>query len=88
MKTNILLSVAAGLLSLAVVGCGGNGTTGNDMGGTHGGGGPDMMQPACVKNPMSDPDFLNSCPPAGVDKFDITPFYPALAPNGQLPTIP
>ena len=47
---------------------------------------PDMSF-VCVQNPVSNDDFLNSCAPASVDKVDIMPFYPALAPNGVLPPL-
>ncbi len=48
---------------------------------------PDMSF-VCVMNPMTNDDFLNSCAPASVAFVDITPFYPTLAPNGVLPSLP
>jgi hypothetical protein len=86
-----IVGLAAGLaLSLTVIGCGGNGN-GNGNGGSGGSGGgtggPDMAMFTCVKAPTSDPDFLNACPPSGVDKVLITPTFPTLAPNGKLPTL-
>ncbi|HEY1587672.1 MAG TPA: hypothetical protein VGH63_18365, partial [Polyangia bacterium] len=61
-------------------------------GGTGGGGGGGTanadMSFVCVQNPMTNDDFLNSCAPAGVDSVNIDPFYPTLAPGGQLPTLP
>jgi hypothetical protein len=99
-KIALCLAFAAGstLLVAAAVGCDSNGNTGGGggsggSGGSGGGGGgggggnPDMGF-QCVMNPMTDPDFLNSCAPASVQSVDITPFYPALAPNGQLPSLP
>ena len=81
------------------VGCGGSnnngGSGGGGGGGAAGGGGggggggttsPDMAF-VCVANPMSGDDFLNGCAPATVDKVDITPFYPTLAPGGVLPAL-
>lgn len=89
-----VVGLAAGLmLSLTVIGCGGNGGTGGGgSGGTGGGGGssgggPDMAMWTCVKTPTSDPDFLNGCAPSGVDTVTITPTFPTLAPNGKLPTL-
>jgi hypothetical protein len=104
MSKKIIVGLAGGLmLAIAsvttVVGCGGNGNNGGSGGGGGGGsagggggggggGSPDMAF-VCVQNPTSDPDFLNSCPPAGTDSVDITPFYPAnVMPDGTLPAIP
>ena len=68
-------------------GGGGGGTAGGGGGGGGGGMGNADMSFVCVPNPTSDPDFLNSCPPAGVAQVAIDPEFPTLAPNGQLPTI-
>jgi len=101
MRNKIIASLALGLVLAAsgaatVIGCGGSGNNGGSGGGggggTAGGGGgggggtPDMAF-VCVANPTSDPDFLNSCAPAGVDSVAIDPFFPAKAPNGTLPPI-
>ncbi len=100
MKKKIIASLALGLtIALSgvasTVGCGGDsnngGGGGGGGGGTAGGGGggggnPDMAF-VCVANPTSDPDFLNGCPPAGVDSVEITPEFPTLAPGGVLPPI-
>ena len=94
MTKKIIASLAIAL-AIAVsgvastVGCGGSGNNGGSGGGGGGGGGgssPDMAF-VCVQNPTSDPDFLNSCAPAGVDSVDIDPFFPTLAPGGTLPPI-
>jgi hypothetical protein len=77
----------------ASVGCDTNGNNGGgDM--AMGGGGEDMtmtpgadMSFVCVADPMMGDDFLNGCAPDSVQKVDITPFYPTLAPNGQLPPL-
>jgi hypothetical protein len=73
---------------------GGGGTAGGGGGGGGGGGAggggtssPDMGF-QCVTNPVSSSDFLNSCPEATVSNVDIEPFYPTLAPNGVLPSLP
>lgn len=93
------LVLAVFSLTSTVAGCGGNnnnggsggGGGGGSAGGGGGGGGGSMGTPdmafVCVQSPMSDPDYLNGCAPAGVDSVDITPFFPSLAPNGQLPPI-
>ncbi len=99
MSKKIIASLALGLMLAAsgaasVIGCsnkgsggsGGGGGGGSAGGGGGGGGGADMAF-VCVANPTSDPDFLNSCAPAGVDSVLIDPFFPAMAPNGNLPTI-
>lgn len=103
MKKNIIASLALGLVLAAsaagsIIGCGGSnnngGSGGGGGGGTagSGGGGGGMgnadMAFVCVQNPMTNDDFLNSCAPAGVDSVNIDPFYPSLAPNGQLPQLP
>src|SRR5262245_51539804 len=67
-------------------GGGGGGTAGGGGGGGGGTGGGDMSF-VCVPNPTTDPDFLNSCAPAGVAQVTIDPEFPALAPDGKLPTI-
>jgi hypothetical protein len=41
----------------------------------------------CVTTPVSSDDFLNSCAPASVDKVEIVPEFPTLAPAGVLPQI-
>jgi hypothetical protein len=48
---------------------------------------PDMSF-VCFDNPTTNDELLNSCAPATVDKVDIVPFFPTLAPNGQLPALP
>jgi hypothetical protein len=87
--------VAATAWMVSTVGCGdSNNNTGGGgadmaMGGGSdlaGGGGADMSF-VCIQNPMMGDDFFNSCAPASVQFVDITPFYPSLAPNGQLPPL-
>jgi hypothetical protein len=103
MTKKIILSLAVGLtlaLSAAVgtVGCGGSGNNGGSGGGGGGGaaggggggggGAGDVdMGFVCVASPMSGDDFLNGCAPATVDKVEITPTYPTLAPGGVLPAL-
>ena len=68
-------------------GSGGGGAAGGGGGGGGGGSGSPDMAFACVASPMMGDDFLNSCPPATVDKVEISPFYPTLAPGGVLPAL-
>lgn len=98
MSKNIIASLALGLVFAAsaagsIIGCGGgnNGGSGGTGGGGAGGGGGNGnadMSFVCAKNPTTNDEFLNSCAPAGVDSVNIDPFYPSLAPNGQLPALP
>ncbi len=94
MIKNLLLACAV----VVVAGCGDDANNNNDMGGGNNPdlsmsgnadltGNPDLL-PACVTNPMTTVDFLNSCHSASVDQVDITPFYPTLAPGGVLPALP
>lgn len=91
------LGSAALIASAALfVGCGDNGTTNNtfpdmamqqqtgDM--AHPGGNADMSFVCFSGTPTTDTDFLNACTTAASD--DVMPFYPTLAPNGQLPSLP
>jgi hypothetical protein len=93
----LVLAVSA-VTTVSTIGCGGDsnnggsgggggGGAGGGGGGTGGGGGDADMSFVCVPNPTSDPDFLNGCPPAGVDTFEINPTFPDKAPNGVLPAI-
>ena len=45
---------------------------------------PDMA-PACSMNPMTHVEIINAC--TNADSVDKMPFYPTLAPNGQLPPL-
>lgn len=44
------------------------------------------MTPGCVSNPITHTELLNACTTA--ESYDKQPFYPTLAPNGQLPSLP
>jgi hypothetical protein len=46
---------------------------------------PDL-EPACSQNPMTHLELINAC--TGADFVDKMPYYPTLAPNGQLPPLP
>jgi hypothetical protein len=87
-----LLRVVGAVGLLAIAGC--DDTTsvtgGPDMAMT--GGNPDMG-PAfqCVMDPKSGADFLNACTDTTVQTGDPNkdaPYYPSLAPNGQLQPLP
>ena len=87
----ILALVAALGLGALVAACGGDGGTNNngspDMAMTGGGG--DMAQPACSMNPMTNEELLNGCTTAQTgDANKDAPYFPSLAPNGQLPPLP
>lgn len=73
-------------IALATLAACGNGTKGggNDMGPS-----PDLAPPPCVMNPQTGVDILNACTDAQTgDPTKDYPYYPALAPNGQLPPLP
>ena len=43
----------------------------------------------CVASPTNNVEILNSCPPSGTNKVDVTPFYPTMGyANCMLPTAP
>jgi hypothetical protein len=46
---------------------------------------PDLSE-TCVTDPMTHLELINACTTA--DSVDKLPFYPTLAPNGQLPPLP
>src|SRR3954470_19765237 len=95
-KLALCVAFVAGtaVLTAMISGCDDNGSMNNGGGGSDmamggGGGGGDMAVPAfqCVMTPASNDDFLNSCAPASVDKVEIAPEFPTLAPKGQLPQL-
>lgn len=83
--------VAAFALATTVAACGDtttNTTTDMAMPGTDGGGG-DMAMETCVMNPMTPVELLNACTTAQTgDPAKDAPYYPSLAPNGNLPPLP
>src|SRR5690242_7157559 len=94
-KLALCVAFVAGtaILAASIGGCDDNGTMNNGGGGSDmamggGGGGNGDMAVAgfqCVTTPVSNNDFLNSCAPASVDKVEIVPEFPTLAPAGVLP---
>jgi hypothetical protein len=79
---------ALALATLAACGNGSNNNGSPDMAMTTGGG--DMTQAAtCVMNPMTSVELLNGCTTAQTgDTSKDAPYYPSLAPNGNLPPLP
>jgi hypothetical protein len=98
-KTLVLgfLSTALVASVVAFVGCGDSGTMNNnlvDMAMQQGqgdmamnnGNNPDMAFVCFSGTPMTNSDFLNACTSSASE--DVMPFWPTLAPNGQLPSLP
>jgi hypothetical protein len=89
--TTMHKTMLAFVAALALGACGGDDTTSNtggDMAMTGGGGG-DMAAPACSMNPMTNDELINACTSAQTgDPNKDAPYYPSLAPNGQLPPLP
>ena len=85
-----ILALGAALLLATLVACG-NGSNNNaspDMT-TAPGGGDDMAQPACGMNPMTYVELLNACATVQTgDSAKDAPYFPSLAPNGNLPPLP
>jgi hypothetical protein len=53
------------------------------------GGGGDMAQATCAMNPMTNVELLNACTTAQTgDTAKDAPYFPSLAPNGNLPPLP
>ena len=53
------------------------------------GGGGDMAMETCVMNPTTSVELLNACTTAQTgDPAKDAPYYPSLAPNGNLPPLP
>ncbi len=79
MKT-ILLSVL--LVATLATGCDDakNSAANPDLAGR-----PDLA-PSCVTNPTTHEGLLNACTDA--EPYDKAPFYPMLAPGGELPALP
>ncbi len=44
------------------------------------------LAPSCVVTPTSHLELLNAC--TNAESFDKQPFYPTLAPDGELPPLP
>lgn len=75
----------AALALVTLAACGGDGNNGSpDMAMS------DMTQAAtCVMNPMTGTELLNACTTAqSGDATKDAPYFPSLAPNGNLPALP
>ena len=94
-KKKTLLRLVGALALATLAACGGNGNKNNgspDMAmtqtGSDGGAGADMA-PSCVTNPMTATDILNACTTSqSGDPAKDAPYFPTLAPNGNLPPLP
>ena len=91
-KKRVLRLVGGLALAAMLTACGGNGNKGGgaDMamaGGSDGG--ADMGEPGCVMNPMTGTEILNACTTSQTgDPAKDAPYFPTLAPNGNLPPLP
>ena len=92
------MMLRAGLMALAMcsaAACGGSSHKNGTDGGTPGAdmakeptSPPDLSPPPCVMDPTTGNDFLNACTTAQTgDPAKNYPYFPKLAPNGNLPPI-
>lgn len=85
MKRKIMKRLLCGIALAALAACG-NGSKG---GGGDMGGNPDLAPPPCVMNPQTATEILNACTDAQTgDPAKDYPYFPSLAPAGQLPALP
>ena len=93
MKDVARFFAAVALATLAACGNGSNNGTA-DMamgggGGGGGGGGSGDMAITCASNPMTPVELLNACTSAQTgDPNKDAPYFPSLAPGGNLPPLP
>jgi hypothetical protein len=88
MKMTARFVAALALATLAACGDTTNNTS-PDMAMMTGGNDMTMMQPTCVMNPMTNVELLNACTAAQTgDPAKDAPYFPSLAPNGNLPPLP
>jgi hypothetical protein len=83
--------VAALALATTVAACGDNNNNAADMAMPTGGdgGSGDMAMESCVMNPMTPVELFNACTTAQTgDPTKDAPYFPSLAPNGNLPPLP
>ena len=75
--------ILVALVLVALTACGGgNGTADMAQSG-------DMATETCAMNPMTPVELLNACTTAQTgDPAKDAPYYPQLAPNGNLPPLP
>jgi len=89
MTTTRRLVAALALATLAACSSGNSGTPPADMAMQQGGGNDMTMMESCVMNPMTPVELLNACTTAQTgDPTKDGPYFPSLAPNGQLPPLP
>lgn len=85
MTRTTMVRVLAGLALALLAACGNGSKGGSDLGG----GSADMAPPPCVMNPTTSTEILNACTDAQTgDPAKDYPYFPAKAPNGQLPPLP
>ncbi len=95
MTTKMMMRAGLLIVATLVAACGGSSNKGGKDGSPEVGDmagvvtvPPDMSPPPCVANPVSGADFLNACTTAQTgDPAKDYPYYPKLAPNGNLPPI-
>jgi hypothetical protein len=81
--------VAALALATTVAACGDNHANGGPADMTTTAAGNDMTTATCATNPMTPVELLNGCTTAQTgDPAKDAPYFPSLAPNGQLPPLP
>jgi hypothetical protein len=89
MTTTMRLVAALALATLAACSDKSGNTTPGDMAMQQGGGNDMTTVETCVMNPMTPEELINACTTAQTgDPAKDAPYYPSLAPNGQLPPLP
>jgi hypothetical protein len=89
MKRTARFVAALALATLAACGNSSNNNSGPDMAMMTGGGNDMTTQSTCVMNPMTNVELLNACTTAQTgDTAKDAPYFPSLAPNGNLPPLP
>ena len=81
------LRIVAALALVGLAACGGNGAPPGDLAMQSQG---DMaVLESCVMNPTTPVELLNACTTAQTgDPTKDAPYFPSLAPNGNLPPLP
>lgn len=89
MKKALGLVAALALATLAACGDNNNNNGTPDMAMPQGGGNDMTMMESCVMNPTTPVEILNACSNAQTgDPAKDAPYFPSLAPNGNLPPLP
>ncbi|HXU70546.1 MAG TPA: hypothetical protein VN947_14515 [Polyangia bacterium] len=87
---NKALGLVAALALATLSACGDNNNNGTpDLAMQQGGGNDMTMMESCVMNPTTAVELLNACTTAQTgDPTKDAPYFPSLAPNGNLPPLP